>query len=334
MSARMTGGFVGLGMSLVLFACSSVLGDVVAQWHFDEAAGTTTAYDSVGTHNGALTGSAEFVSGGISGSAVSLSQAGNGLVNMGNYFSFAGGDFSIVLWVKTTVGNQVTAGLLAKHQAGYGNGYFLAMNRQSQYGYGVANKAYFYESSSPQGIVVSTSDVNDGAWHQVVAVYRAGATASIYVDGSPAEKDMPSTAIVANNAAFLIGGSQWGSTPTSSFDGLIDEVQLYDQAIADSQVQYLFEHPAETVSDMSSDRDDDGVPDEYDDCPDVPNPAQTDSDGDGIGDACESVPPSPTPNPCGEMGCGANLGLGIMGLTLFGIACTRRVYRRRIQQWR
>jgi hypothetical protein len=37
-----------------------------------------------------------------------------------------------------------------------------------------------------------------------------------------------------------------------------------------------------------SDRDDDGVPDADDNCPDTPNPAQTDTDGDGIGDACES----------------------------------------------
>jgi hypothetical protein len=34
------------------------------------------------------------------------------------------------------------------------------------------------------------------------------------------------------------------------------------------------------------DRDNDGVCDEHDNCPDVPNPDQTDSDGDGVGDAC------------------------------------------------
>src|SRR5262249_31336347 len=37
------------------------------------------------------------------------------------------------------------------------------------------------------------------------------------------------------------------------------------------------------------DRDGDGVPDQDDDCPDVPNSDQADSDGDCIGDACDAV---------------------------------------------
>jgi hypothetical protein len=39
-----------------------------------------------------------------------------------------------------------------------------------------------------------------------------------------------------------------------------------------------------------ADGDGDGVPDEADNCPDVPNPAQADGDGDGEGDDCDACP--------------------------------------------
>ncbi|MGH7896053.1 MAG: TolB family protein, partial [Candidatus Binatia bacterium] len=44
-----------------------------------------------------------------------------------------------------------------------------------------------------------------------------------------------------------------------------------------------------TVATGVADRDDDGVPDDFDDCPDAPDPQQIDSDGDGVGDACDET---------------------------------------------
>ena len=43
-----------------------------------------------------------------------------------------------------------------------------------------------------------------------------------------------------------------------------------------------------TLTAVPPDSDDDGVPDEDDNCPDEPNPAQDDADGDGVGDECDA----------------------------------------------
>ena len=47
-----------------------------------------------------------------------------------------------------------------------------------------------------------------------------------------------------------------------------------------------------TVGAVVSDRDDDGVTDTLDNCPDVPNPLQADGDHDGAGDACDVATPA------------------------------------------
>lgn len=81
----------------------------------------------------------------------------------------------------------------------------------------------------------------------------------------------------------------------------------------------------EPVCPGSADRDGDGVCDETDNCPDVPNPLQEDADHDSIGDVCDegcsesNVPPSfasPTPE------CGAVINAAPGGAVAFSVAAS------------
>ena len=63
------------------------------------------------------------------------------------------------------------------------------------------------------------------------------------------------------------------------------------------------------------DTDDDGIPDDVDNCPLVANPDQLDTDGDGIGDVCDEVPPVPVPF---SMVCNVNEDGGIVINFTFG----------------
>src|SRR5438045_6562567 len=77
----------------------------LAHWKFDETNGLV-AHDSVGTYNGTLASSgASFVPGGISGGALSLSKANNGIVNMGNVLGLENTDFSLIVWIKMAAGD-------------------------------------------------------------------------------------------------------------------------------------------------------------------------------------------------------------------------------------
>ena len=52
------------------------------------------------------------------------------------------------------------------------------------------------------------------------------------------------------------------------------------------------------------DSDEDGVPDDLDNCPDNSNPDQLDGDGDGVGNACDDCPNDPLKSIPGICGCG------------------------------
>jgi hypothetical protein len=219
--------------------------DLLAHWTFDEASGTV-AHDSANSLDGTLSSTgASFVSGGISGNAVSLNRPANGYVNMGNVLSLTSGDFSVVAWVKMNPGDTTLDTIvLGKQQAGYVNGYLLHVNPSG--GGGQDNKALFYAGGLEAEGTVSKTSVNDGNWHQVVGVYNAGVNKVIYVDGV-AEGTNSVQVINGNSVAFLVGGINESSVPSSRYTGLIDDVQVYDHALGSNDVYFLFTNPGQTV---------------------------------------------------------------------------------------
>lgn len=239
--------FLAMLTLTLAFTITSVTGysAAIAHWTFDETSGTV-AHDTAGTFHGNLSpNGAAFVSGGVSGNAISLNRAANGFVNMGNVLGLTSGSFSLVAWVKMNSPEPDTV-VLGKHQIFSHNGYFLAINPTG--GGGKVNKAMFYQGTIV-GAPISTTSVNDGNWHQIVTVYQAGGSKSVYVDGAPAENIKASQTFIGNSAPFLIGGTS--IVPEGRYSGLIDDVQIYNHALSDSDVNFLFNNPGQVVLECS-----------------------------------------------------------------------------------
>ena len=228
----------------------------VAHWKFDEAPGSTVAVDSAGNFNGtnSLTG-ATFVPGGRSGNALSLDISANGLVNMGNVLMMGASDFTISGWVKSAPGDStVDATFASKHNTTFANGFFLGYNHPAIAN--GSNHAHFFAGTRliPSGgfiiadLPVSTTPVNDGNWHQIVGVYRPAGNTTVYVDGAPMEGSIPSSAIASNNAPFLIGATTAGGIPTGVFNGLVDDMQVYNRALTDGEIDFLFQNPGSEIN--------------------------------------------------------------------------------------
>ncbi len=216
---------------------------LVSQWLFDETGGSI-AHDSVDGIDGSLSGGAAFDPGagpgsGIYGGAISLSSTTDSYVDMGTVYPFTGGDFSIVLWMKTdqaAAPPDISQGqiVLAEHHTGYANGYFFAINNVND---GLASAgSHFYASSSS---VKSTENVNDGEWHQLAVSYQSGSM-SYYIDGTLVSTGVGNP-ISGNDAPFMVGGVDYFGTLSGTYTGLVSDVSAYDTALSGSDVHSIYE---------------------------------------------------------------------------------------------
>jgi hypothetical protein len=84
--------------------------------------------------------------------------------------------------------------------------------------------------------IYGATPVDDDAWHHVAAVYD-GKTFSLYVDGELDGSEESTGPITASTYPLLIGEN---AQATGRFwNGLIDEVVIYDRALSVGEVRYL-----------------------------------------------------------------------------------------------
>jgi hypothetical protein len=223
-------------LSLALGWAAPAQATLVAAYHFNETAGTSTA-PSVGSVSGTLLNGASFVAAGIQGGAVSLSRGSpGGLVSFGPNL-FPAGAFSVQVWVQTT--DTQSSIPIAFHTSTVVAGYLVGINNIND-GCGTpTGRASFYVAypCSGSGPVV----VNDGAWHQLVGVYDGNRTA-IYVDGQLQSMSGGGNPLNTPPAgtSFLLGGVMVGSTPTNIYSGLLSDVLLFDNALSAGDVLTLY----------------------------------------------------------------------------------------------
>lgn len=214
--------------------------DLISRWTFDEAGGAVAA-DSVASRDGTLVGDATFVAGGVSGNAVQMSRAGSGYIDFGDILAFNNGDFSFSIWVKMEEGDTSEQLILGRESANTG-GYFLRGNTFLE-SYGTVGKAFFFagtgtQASGPQPI--SATSINDGQWHHVVVTYAATGETRLYIDGV-FEAATDSVDIPFADTPFRVGGYISAFLgDTADFDGLVDELAVYNDVLSDSEVAALF----------------------------------------------------------------------------------------------
>lgn len=208
----------------------SVLGsEGIATWRFDEGSGNT-AKDASGNGNNGVINGASYVSDtpqavvGVGQERYSLKFDGNGYV-IGPFQNFtAWSEATIEAWINPS--SLTNAQIAGSYWGGYSPSIDLNSNGTVYIHFGM---------SFNELIARSASVLVPGKWYHIVGVAKTGSAgyAKIYVDGA-LEATAPGNSSFTENGSIIAGARGPG---TYFFNGLIDEVRIYRQALQTGEIQ-------------------------------------------------------------------------------------------------
>jgi hypothetical protein len=201
-------------------------------WKMDQSSGTSVT-DSAGTATGTTVNGPTWKAGNF-GNALSFDGT-NDYVNLPNDLANTTAG-SISMWVNTSK-NYTDLGMLfytAAQTGGNGGGSQKEMHLNFTSG---GKLQFFIEGGSKDVNIISAKSYNDGLWHNVVATWDINGNATLYVDGIAVGTQV-------HDAYSFVGSTRTrlGRPDTNSryYQGLMDDVRLYNVAIGAAQVQALY----------------------------------------------------------------------------------------------
>jgi len=105
--------------------------------------------------------------------------------------------------------------------------------------------------------VVSEVDFKDGNWHHLAVTYDEGANSRVlYVDGTAIGTDAPASGHDMAPINFSVGGTRVnrnGGGTVQSFVGLLDDVQVHDAALSETEIADLASIQQSLPGDLNDD---------------------------------------------------------------------------------
>jgi hypothetical protein len=211
--------------------------NLVSWWEFDEGSGTT-AYDSAGGNDGTIVGAAWFYDPN-NGWCLDF----NGIsdyVDLGSDSSLKPSlPVTIAGWVKLGGSGKIQRIISIDEQSPTYYGMWLQVDLIDKlhvgFGDGQGSGSQAYRRSK-----TGTTTLGIGPWYHVVAVIRGATDMEVYINGID---DGGSYSGSGGSLAYSSGDSSIGRENGAQyyFDGVIDDVRLYDRVLSASEVWQLYQ---------------------------------------------------------------------------------------------
>jgi hypothetical protein len=211
--------------------------NLVAYWALDEGTGTV-AYDSAGGNDGNLVGDPCWTSGQIGG-ALSFDGSGD-YVDCGTGLVLA--EVSVCAWVKTI--NDAGQLVFSKKGSSSGGHEAYSLVTGDLYHGSVGTVLTRIKQAGSVNFIdlKTTKRIDDGQWHFIAMSYD-GTVATLYIDGESKVTSAPGGPInyASETKKASIGATRsTDGSPAGFFNGLIDEVMIFNRALSVEEVERIY----------------------------------------------------------------------------------------------
>ncbi|MCZ6506569.1 MAG: FG-GAP-like repeat-containing protein, partial [Acidobacteria bacterium] len=207
---------------------------LVAHWPLDEGIGTSTIDASGNGHTGVLVNGPEWTS----GPALDFDGADD-YVDVGT-FDVPGSALTLAAWILPQDLANCSANdcrILAKSTGTAESAHYFMLSTIDS---GGPTRLRFRLKTGgvTSTLIASSGDLVEGQWAHAAAVYD-GAEMILYLDGSPVGSTGKSGALSLDDTVPVwIGGSPGGASE-KPWDGILDDVRIYDRALSEAEIQSL-----------------------------------------------------------------------------------------------
>lgn len=219
---------------LLMLLATSAQAALVGEWHLDEGSGTIANDSSVNGNHGTIYG-ASYVAGKCD-QALSFNGSGDYVVVANDSSQqMTENQITVAAWImlNADVGNTQRR-IVSKQET---NGICWGLELfGAGYGGSSGNQINFHDSSgSTWRNCLSTTDLNVNQWYHVAVTDNAGEI-TIYIDGAP-DHTCTGYGIPASISSPIYIGTY--SPSRFFFNGVIDEVRIYNNALTAEQIEDL-----------------------------------------------------------------------------------------------
>lgn len=143
--------------------------------------------------------------------------------------------FSLSALVKPASEQESFTRLISREKSGVGNRqYNLIFDRS-----GTKARSAVDTLEADSVIVEDSNSIIDDEWHLLTTTFDASSQLRLYVDGTQVDRTTVSASVVSRSSRLFFGTI--AHTPgRKTFDGLLDDIRIYNRALSKDEVRNLY----------------------------------------------------------------------------------------------